>query len=404
MSEPRPSGRDAPPTPAVGTRVSRRTVLRGLSLAALATGFGALGIRAADQGVFSPGRGAAFDAWRLPSDMTSPEAMVAAAVLAASPHNIQNWWFAVDAAEGHPTRIALHDDATRSLGAVDPTRREAHLGLGCAAANLELAAAAGGRPATTTWWPTGPSGAACVAELGTGPAAADDPLWLAIPRRHSDRGAYPAPRPQSADLRAVAELAGVDDVVRVRWITGAERDAVGELLVDTAQAICDDEEMSRANAAWFRYDWDAVQQHKDGLVLDAQALPGPLLVAAKVLPATSRTRADASWVASTRDVHTATAGAYLTLETARTDRASVLRAGRLLQRFHLALVAQGWSTQHMNQALEIRDRHESTGRHAELARRTTDMLGPDAVAVARLGRPSGAAAPSPRRPAEEVLG
>jgi len=387
-------------------RTTRRTVLRGAALAATGAGLAGLGLRAADQGVLAAGTGPAYEAWRALDGSPGPaQTLVGALVLAASPHNIQAWQVVLDDRDD-PRRVEIHDDTTRSLGAVDPVRREAHLGLGCAAAHLELAAAALGRPAALEWWPDGPRGPAVVATLAAdGPTGPPDPLWAALPRRRSDRGAYRDPAPSAQDLAGALGAAGDDEAVRVRLLATAEqRDRVGTLLVDAAGALTQDTAMSLANAAWFRSDWDAVQRHKDGLTLDAQALPGLVVLAAKMLPGTTRGQADASWVQRTREVHTRTAAAYAVVEVAdRTDRAAVTRAGRTLQRLHLALTAEGWAMQHLNQALEMRDRQEATGRAGDWRARVDAELGTGAVALVRTGRPSGATGPSPRRPWTEVL-
>ena len=46
------------------------------------------------------------------------------------------------------------------------------------------------------------------------------------------------------------------------------------------------------------------------LTLDGQGLGDLTLLAAKILPAQSRTDGDTFWLKATRDVHTATAAAY----------------------------------------------------------------------------------------------
>lgn len=399
-----------PPADAAPGRTTRRTVLRGAALTTAAVGLAGLGIRGADQGVLSAGKGPAYEAWHaLDGSPGIAQTLVGAAVLAANPHNMQAWQLVLDDLE-QPTRVEIHDDTTRSLGAVDPVRREAHLGLGCAAANVELAAAALGRPATLQWWPEGPHGPAVVATLAA-PGRADpatgaaDPLWAAVPRRRSDRGAYPDPAPSPDELAAALGPVGADPAVTLRWFTTTDqRERLGTLLVDAARALTQDTPMSLANDAWFRSDWDAVQRHKDGLTLDAQAMPGLVVLAAKMLPGTPRAQADASWVQRTRDVHTRTAAAYLALEVAdRTDPAAVTRAGRTLQRVHLALTAHGFALQHLNQALEMRDRQEATGRRGDWQARVGAELGAGAVAVVRMGHASGGAGPSPRRPWTEVL-
>ena len=77
--------------------------------------------------------------------MLGPTGAVAAAILAANPHNTQPWTFVVA-----PDGIDVFSDPTRRLMQVDPLLREHHVGLGCALENLVLAAEARGhRPAVT---------------------------------------------------------------------------------------------------------------------------------------------------------------------------------------------------------------------------------------------------------------
>src|SRR5207253_1615 len=142
-----------------------------------------------------------------------PMALVAAAILAANPHNSQPWVF-----ELSPDRINVFADQSRNIGAVDPLRREMYVGLGAALENLMLAAPANGYRANLQQW--------------------------------------------------------VDD------------------------------------NRWFRHDWDAIQRYKDGLTIDAQALPELTAAIAKLLPATSRQYNDTFWVKRTRDPQAKTAAAY----------------------------------------------------------------------------------------------
>ena len=77
--------------------------------------------------------------WNDPSLRNTPFALVAAAVLAANPHDTQPWLFRVT-----EDSIEVYADASRNLGAMDPLLREMHLGLGCAIENMALAAAPNG--------------------------------------------------------------------------------------------------------------------------------------------------------------------------------------------------------------------------------------------------------------------
>ena len=190
---------------------TRRTVLRALGVGVLATGLGARAWRSVDQGVFSTGEGSAYDAWRDLRHLTGVGALVGAAVLTASARNMQNWRFAVAA-----DRIEMFDDRTRSLGVVDPVRREAGLGPGCALANLKLAGPPAGFSVRTDLQGSnsrqGPVARAMLAPIEP---AVGGPLFEAIPARHSDRGAYPAEVP-GPDVLARLVRTAVDGADGVR--------------------------------------------------------------------------------------------------------------------------------------------------------------------------------------------
>ena len=106
----------------------------------------------------------------------------------------------------------------------------------------------------------------------------------------------------------------------------------------------------------------------------------------------------------TRDVHTATARAYGLVLADRGSLTDRLRAGRTLERLHLGLTHEGWAMQHLNQAVEMAEREQSTGNGTEFGDRLTAVAdGAEVIAVVRTGRPSARAVRSPRRPFTDVL-
>lgn len=385
--------------------MARRRLLRVAGTGALTAavfGTGVLSYRAYDNSVLGADNGAAFDAWRHWQDDPGPRGVVAAALLAASPHNTQPWLFRLDR-----DRIEVYADPARRMGSVDPYSREMHLGLGCALENLVLAACSRGLDPQVVLRPN-PTRPQLVARVGLPPGKRrGSVLHDAIGHRHTNRGPYrDRPVPQRA-LAALSALA-TDSSTSVAWVTARrEMDMLGRLMIEAARAVTADPEQSRDGFAWFRGSADAVELHKDGLTLDGQGLSGPVTSVAKLLPASSRESGDAFWVDQTRTVHTATAAVYgFVLVTDPYDPLQQLAGGRLLQRVHLAATADGLAFQHMNQITERIDRDRSLGRPPAFGpglATLVDRPHHQVLATFRLGYPVRPGRRSPRRPVTEVL-
>lgn len=385
--------------------MSRRSLLHRVGVGAatvVVVGVGVGSYRVFDNGVLDAGDGRPYDAWGTWRDDPTLLGAVAAAVLAANPHNTQPWVFSVTA-----DTVELFADPSRRTGVLDALDREHHVGLGCALENLVLAATARGYRATVSLLPD-PSDATHVATVSVVEApSGESDIHDAIGRRHSNRGPYTAEAVASDMLSRFGPLTDGLDGVGVRWFTtSGERAALGELVIDATRAIIDDEEQSIESFAWFRNDRRDIDRHRDGLTLDAQGLSPVLLAAAKVLPATSRTAGDRFWLDQTRAVHTATAAAYGVITvTDPGDRALQLTGGRLLQRIHLGATVAGLALQHLNQITERIDRDTQLGQPSTFAAEMSAQLaqpGSHVLSTFRIGYPVRAGRLSPRRPVSEV--
>lgn len=387
------------------TEMTRRSMLHHVGVGAatvVVAGIGVGSYRVFDNGVLDAGDGAAYDAWTNWQADRTPLGTVAAAILAANPHNTQPWVFHVSA-----DRVELFADRTRRAGTLDALDREHHIGLGCALENLVLAAAARGYRPKVTLLPeaSDPTHIATIAlTTGTPDVSA---LHEAIGERHSNRGPYTSKGVAADVLDALAAFSDGLEGVGVRWFTTPEdRAALGALILDATQAIVDDEQQSKDSFAWFRNNRDDIETHMDGLTLDAQGLSPLVLAVGKILPATSRAAGDKFWLDQTRTVHTATAAAYGVITVANPDDpATQVIGGRLLQRIHLAATVQKLGFQHMNQLTERIDRDASLAQPSMFGPEMDALLaepGQHVLSTFRIGHPVRAGRLSPRRPVSQV--
>lgn len=385
--------------------MSRRRFLKRLGIGAGAVtvvASGGLAWRIVDQGVLTPGAGPAFEAWRASLTGDGPLSLVRAAILAANAHDTQPWAFRV-AAE----RIDLFADRTRSIGTVDPLGRELEISLGCALENLLIAATANGYQPMLTLLPD-PSDRDQVARVRlSATSAAGSPLFEAIPRRRTDRSGYDTTKAVERNvLDDLARLAD-DPAVSLVWLDAAPaKERFGQLTVQATKALIADPDQSRDDFAWYRQDWAEIQRRKDGIIMDTAALPEPMRLFVRMLPASDRSTLQQGWVDATRDRHVATAAAFGLIAVADgTDPAQRIAAGRLFQRVHLAATISGLALQPLNQVFERIDRETSAGLEPTFGTAVAQLSPPEAqiVIAFRIGHPISTPHLSPRRPAEDVL-
>lgn len=384
---------------------TRRVVIGGVGLALL----GGLGYRAWDRGAFEAGRGRAFRPWLQwrGTSADGPSQPLHAAILSASPHNTQPWLFQLAG-----DSITVLADRSRNLGTFDPFRREMHLGVGCAIENLMRAAAVYGysmnvivNDGMLTPAPNNEPLKAAHLWLDAGQAMRD-PLFEAIPRRHTNRGLYRERPVAPAKLRQLEELANSEQV-RVVFITEPlARKELGAAIVAATERIIADRDMSRDSARWIRTGRREVSEHRDGICIDNAGLSPLMAAAAKMMPDQDAATADRYWLDMTRDVQTIAPVLGLILVEDRLDMGSAIAAGRAWQRLHLAATAMGLDAQPLNQPLECVDRNAQLGRSDEFARglrRFAHMREWEATFCFRMGYGERPALPSPRRRFSDVV-
>ena len=217
--------------------MKRRDFLKGASVVTILV-MGGVVWRSYDQGVFSAGKGPAYESWKKWStdESEGPLGLVRAAILAASPHNTQPWLF-----QFTEDSIDLFADAKRNIGAIDPYLREMYIGVGCALENLVLAANAMGYSCQLKLMPNA-SNASHVAEimLTSSPGSASI-LFEAIPNRHTNRGPHDMERKISQEtLETLKSFSSDISEVSVVWLTTEiERRDFSELNVEAAGGVVD---------------------------------------------------------------------------------------------------------------------------------------------------------------------
>jgi nitroreductase len=385
---------------------SRRAVIAG----GLGLALAALGYRAWDRGALTGAKGPAYTPWDewLGSETEGSQRPLRAGILAASPHNTQPWLFGVSG-----RTIEVHADRARHLGTFDPFRREMHLGLGCAIENFVCAARVFGiatevqpAPGRLELSPAPQPVLAASIALGTSQPA-PDVLFDAIPRRHTNRGAYRDEPPAPERLRKLVDLVSGPDA-RVVFVSdgGARRD-LGAVIVRATEWIIADLDMSMDSFRWLRTGRREVLASRDGVTIDAAGISRFMTIAAKLAPDAGPATTDRIWLDTTRDVHVATSPVFgMILVRDRLDMEQAIAAGRAWQRLHLALTAQGLAAQPLNQPVEMIDRHQMLGRPDEFSPALTALAatpGWQPTFVFRLGYASREASRSPRRPLSEVL-
>ena len=349
-------------------------------------------------------------AWQLPAASTElRHALLAQALLAPNPHNLQPWLADLQTAG----EITLRLDPQRSLPATDPFGRQILLGTGAFLELLVLAAAQRGWRADIQLFPDGAPGqrldgrAVARIRLAADTSVAPDPLYAQLLLRRTDRRAYDPARPvTTAEVQALRDALGT---LPLRFgVAGGVGDAADSKRLTTIRTLVREAwriELTTAapmleSLRLLRVGSSEIDQHRDGISIDS-----PLLVALVKLGLFDRSRMPAPGDRATArqisgfDTITASTPAYLWLVTEGNQRAQQITAGRAYLRLNLAGSALGLAMHPNQQALqeypEVAAQYSAIHSvlDAPAPRYTVQML-------ARLGHlPAGSAAapPAPRR-------
>lgn len=370
-----------------------RRMLLGAGVGTLVGAASGIGARAAQTGLV-PELDEPRELWKRWRALPWPSSLVAAGVLAANPHNSQPWRFRL-----HGSVVELDLDKRRALGPVDPFRRQMWLGAGCALENMVVGAAGFGRSVEVMTVAAGTS----AAQLVWGEPIAPRPALLdRISRRHTNRGPYLGDKPLPPVLVEELTALASHPATRVELVDRDEprgRD-LAESLVEATRTLIADTTFMQASDAWFRQTPREEAQHRDGTSLRCAGLPRWKVVAAALGPRTDERTSHAAWLDLTRRQHCGTAAKFGIISVRDSaDRAQLLEAGRLWQRFQLAATAHGLGFQPLDQLLELADRERELGIAPTAEPRLRRLTGASwrPVMTFRLGWPLREAPASARR-------
>lgn len=304
------------------------------------------------------------------------------ATLAANSHNTQPWRFELE-----NRSITIRPDLSRRAPVVDPDDHHLFVSLGCAGANLALAAAASGRPGELS---LASDGAGLRYDFVAG-APTPNPLAAAISQRQSTRTAFDGRTIPAADLLILERAADIPGVDLALVLDRPSIGRVGDLVLAGNEVQMGDPAFMRELKQWLRFNPRAAMASGDGLFSAASGnpvLPTALgrLAFDRVFTAASENRKYARQIGSSSGI------AIFVGE--RADPDHWMRVGRSCQRFALAATSLGLKLAFINQPVEV------ARLRGDLAAVIGERRRPDIVM--RFGY--GPALPySPRRPVASVI-
>ncbi|MFH1353819.1 MAG: hypothetical protein ABIH36_00865 [bacterium] len=203
--------------------------------------------------------------------------VIPSAILAASAHNTQPWKFKVG-----DNYVDIFVDWDRHLKVSDPTLRQLYISIGCAAANILIAARYWEHQTQVTYFPEGESKdkpaarITCLKTEGTvdNRTAA---LFTAIESRRTDRHIYDS-QPLTNEERAVLPTASSNAVILVEDKDKIEQ--IASLTEESTFRTLSRRDFKGELSHWVRNNW--TYQH-DGMPGYAMGVPAPLSLLSPIM-------------------------------------------------------------------------------------------------------------------------
>ena len=281
------------------------------------------------------------------------------AILAPHSHNLQSWL--VDLRT--PGEIVLRCDRQRLLPETDPFSRQIMMSHGTFLELLDLAARARGHRAEITLFPEGVFGPERIDDrpvarvrLVASAAAAEDPLFAQILRRHTNRNVYDPGRPVPAAAWQAMAAAVQPHPLRFGFVGPEDAPAIERHRRIAAEAWRIEVSTPRTimeSYRWLRVGAREIVEHRDGI-----SITSPLLVALDRLGLFHRDKApapdDSAVTSQIRDFASkiASTQGFLWMVSDGNERTTQIAAGRAYARVQLAATAHGVVMQPLQQALQ----------------------------------------------------
>ncbi len=207
-----------------------------------------------------------FEAWEVkesdyPADASLEDRMrfvLRYAILAPSGPNTQPWKFALGRGS-----IFVYADLNRSLPHVDPSNRTLYMSVGCAIANLAIAAEHFGFAADPSYFPGGPDrakdpGLDLVAEVGLFPQKTDNgqrpgiDLFTQITERHTTKDRFDKEPLSNQDLQQIASCFDQPGMYLAFYEKREDRDRLNDIVSRAHRLQLAKKEFRRNLAQWLR--------------------------------------------------------------------------------------------------------------------------------------------------------
>jgi nitroreductase len=268
--------------------------------------------------------------------------LIRLATLAPNGHNTQPWHFQIA-----DDRIDVLPDLSRRTPVVDPDDHHLHVGLGCAAENLAIAANARGHAGGLEFNAAGSGTIGFV--FGEEPGA-DLSLVDAITRRQSTRAEFDGRQVGSGELRKLVDAADMPGVDLVVLTARPDMERMRDLVVAGNTAQMADPAFIRELKSWLRFSPRRAMTSGDGLFSAASGNPAlPEWLGSTAFDLLFRAASENDKYA--RQLRSSSGVAVFVGD--RADPEHWVRVGRACQRFALQATALGLKHAFVNQPVEV---------------------------------------------------